>query len=189
MTVIAFPAGGVLAGVAGAGLWLSTDRGRSWTPRSGGVDPAVTGLYEHPARAERIYATTRSGLYRSDDGGCSQLQSLTGLDRSPAISLAVLPGAPDALVLSAARTAAGGRGALFRSIDGGVRWIRLLLGDEDEWAVAPALARVGGSPDTTFVLAGGRIWASHDRGAGWRPLTDVADSAGLPAARALAVAL
>ncbi|MDA1061667.1 MAG: hypothetical protein O2895_01960, partial [Chloroflexi bacterium] len=133
LTAIAFLTDGVLVAVSGAGLWMSTDRGRSWMPRSEGIDPAVSGLYEHPERRDRVYATARSGLFRSDDGGYSWLQSLTGLDRSTAVSLSVLPGAPDALVLSAARSASGERGALFRSIDGGVRWTRLLVGDEDEW--------------------------------------------------------
>ena len=200
LTAIAFPTDGVLAGVSGAGLWLSADRGRSWMPRSEGIDPTVTSLYEHPEHRDRIYATTRSGLYRSSDGGYTWLQSLTGLDRSAAMSLSVLSGAAggpsstgwpraDALVLSAARKASGERGALFRSIDGGMRWTRLLVGDEDEWPVAPTVTRLGGSLDTTFVLAGGRIWASHNRGADWRPLTDGADAARLPPTRVLAVAL
>ena len=189
LTAIAFPTDGVLVGVSGAGLWLSTDGGRSWMPRSEGIDPSVTSLYEHPEHRDRIYATTRSGLYRSGDGGYTWLQSLTGLDRSAAMSLSVLSGAPDALVLSAARKASGERGALFRSIDGGVRWTRLLVGEEDEWPVAPTVTRLGGSLDTTFVLASDRIWASHNRGADWRPLTDGAEAARLPPTRVLAVSL
>lgn len=189
LTAIAFPADGILVGVRGAGVWLSTDDGRSWMPRSEGIDPSITGLYEHPQGSDRVYATTRSGLFRSEDGGYTWLQSLTGLDRSVAVSLSVMPGAPDALVLSAARRGTHESGALFRSIDGGVRWMRILVGDEDEWPVAPAVARLEGSLDTTIAYAGNRIWASHSRGADWRPLTDQSDTAAITAARNLAVAL
>ena len=187
LTAIAFPPDGTLAGVGGAGVWLSMDEGRSWMPRSEGIDPAVAALYEHPDRKDRVYAVTRSGLYRSEDGGYTWLQSLTGLDRSIAHSLSVLPGTVDTLVLSAARRRPSETGALFRSTDGGVRWSRLAIGEEDEWPAAPAVTRLGGSLDTTFVLAGGRVWASHDRGLGWRPLTGPDDAARLPPVRALAV--
>ena len=187
LTAIAFPPDGALAGVSGAGVWLSMDEGRSWMPRSEGIDPAIAALYEHPEQKDRVYAITRSGLYRSEDGGYTWLQSLTGLDRSLAHSLSVLPGTVDTLVLSAARRRASEAGALFRSTDGGVRWSRLAIGEEDEWPAAPAVTRLGGSLDTTFVLAGGRVWASHDRGLGWRPLTGEDDAARLPPARALAV--
>ena len=183
LSAIAFPGSALLVAVGGAGAWLSNDEGRSWMPRSEGIDPNVTGLQEHPERSDRVYATTGGGLFRSEDGGFSWLQSISGLDRSVAHSAAVLPGAPDAMVLSASRRAGGSGGALFRSIDGGVRWIRLILGDEDEWAEAPLVASLPGSRDTVFALVDGVIWASHDRGGDWRPLTD--PPARPPPARAL----
>ncbi len=189
LSAIAFPGSALLVAVGGAGAWLSNDEGRSWMPRSEGIDPSVTGLQEHPERSDRVYATTGGGLFRSEDGGFSWLQSITGLDRSVAHSVAVLPGAPDALVLGAARRAGGSGGALFRSIDGGVRWIRLILGDEDEWPEAPLVASLPGSRDTVFALAAGVVWASHDRGGDWRPLTDASARPTLPRPHCLAVAL
>ena len=189
LSAIAFPGSALLVAVGGAGTWLSNDEGRSWMPRSEGINPDVTGLAEHPERSDRVYANTGGGLFRSEDGGFSWLQSITGLDRSVAHSMAVLPGAPDALVLGASRRAGGAGGALFRSIDGGVRWIRLILGDEDEWPEAPLVASLPGSRDTVFALAAGAIWASHDRGGDWRPLTDPSARPTLPPAHCLAVAL
>ncbi len=188
LTAIAFPPDGILVGVQGAGVWLSMDEGRGWMPRSEGIDPAVTGIYEHPEHKDRVYATTRSGLFRSDDGGYTWLQSITGLDRSIAQTISVMPDSVDTLVLSASRRRSG-QGALFRSIDGGVRWMRIIVGDEDEWPVAPVVTRMAGSLDTTFVLAGARLWASHDRGINWLPLTDDGDTASLPPASSLAVSL
>ena len=189
LTAIAFPPDGILVGVRGAGVWLSMDEGRSWMPRSEGIDPAVTGLYEHPDHKDRVYATTRSGLFRSEDGGYTWLQSITGLDRSIARSVSVLPETVDTLVMSAARRRPSERGAIFRSIDGGMRWMRIIVGDEDEWPQAPVVTRLAGSLDTTFALAGGRLWASHNRGIDWRPLTSDADTANLPPASSLAVSL
>ena len=188
LTSIAFPPDGILVGVHGAGVWLSMDEGRGWMPRSEGIDPAVTGLYEHPEHKDRVYATTRSGLFRSDDGGYTWLQSLTGLDRSIAQSVSVMPESVDTLIMSAARRRSG-QGALFRSIDGGVRWMRIPVGDEDEWPVAPIVTRMAGSLDTTFVLAGERLWASHNRGISWLPLTGDGDTDSLPPASSLAVSL
>ena len=198
LSAVAFPRGALLAAVDGAGVWLSGDGGRSWLPRSEGVDARVAALREHPEHGDRVYAVTAGGLFRSEDGGFSWLQSLSGLDRSAAHSAAVLPGAPDALVLAAARrvpaaageAARGGRGgALFRSLDGGLRWTRLALGADDEWPDPPLVAALPGSRDTVFAAAGRRVWASHDRGGEWRPLTDPADAAALPPVRALAAAL
>ena len=188
LTAIAFPPDGILVGVRGAGVWLSMDEGRGWMPRSEGIDPAVTGLFEHPEQKDRVYATTRSGLFRSEDGGYTWLQSLTGLDRSIARGVSVLPGTHDTLVMSAAKRRSG-QGALFRSIDGGVRWMRIIVGDEDEWEAAPVVTRLAGSLDTTFVLAGERLWASHDRGVNWLPLTADGDTDGLPPASSLTVSL
>jgi hypothetical protein len=189
LQAIAFPSGSLLVAVDGAGIWLSNDEGRSWMPRSEGIDPAITSLWEHPERSDRIYATTASGLFRSEDGGFSWLRSITGLDRAVAHSVAILPGAPDALILSTARRTNGESGALFRSIDGGVRWVRLLLGNADEWPHAPLVAALPASRDTVFAVADRRVWASHDRGGDWRALTDLADSNALTSVQSLAIAL
>jgi hypothetical protein len=191
IAAIAFPGDGVLVAVAGAGAWLSADGGRSWMPRSDGLELDVSGIWEHPERPERLYAATDAGLFRSDDAGFTWLQSLGGLDRSVAAAVAVLPGAPDAIVLSAAKRRADGNGApgaaldgaLFRSANGGVTWMRLALGGRYEWPSAPLVARLSDSPDTAFAIAGGRAWGSHDRGQHWLPVAE-----GLPEPLAMSVA-
>src|SRR5262249_32074868 len=139
VTGIAFSAGTVVA-AAGIGTFLTLDGGRSWALHSEGLDRKVHGLWEHPERNDRLYATSPSGFYRSEDSGYSWVQSLHGLDRSFARDVAVLPGAPDTLLLSASRRADGHESALFRSVDGGIGWTRVLLGDEDEWAQPPLVS-------------------------------------------------
>jgi hypothetical protein len=131
-----------------------------------------------------MFATADSGVYRSDDAGFSWLQSLGGLDRSWGNSLAVVPGAPDRLVLSVARHAEAREGALFRSANGGVTWSRVMLGGESEWPLAPVVTRMWDSEDTLFAAAGEQVWGSHDGGAAW-----IALAAGLPVSHAIAAAL
>lgn len=180
---IAFSAGTVIA-VTGIGTFQTLDGGRSWALHADGLDRHVHGLWEHPERSDRLYATSRSGFYRSEDGGYTWVQSLHGLDRSWGCDVAVLPGAPDTLLLSAARRPGAEDGALFRSVDGGISWSRRMLEDEDEWPQAPLVCSLTSPIDAFFVLAGGRIWGSHDRGEQWLPIAE-----GLPRARSFAAAV
>ena len=121
---------------------------------------------------DRVFASTDSGVYRSEDEGFSWVQSLGGLDRSWGGDLAIMPGSPDALLLAAARHAPGEEGALFRSANGGVTWARLMLGDEDEWDRIPVVTRLWDSEDTAFAAAGTGLWGSHDSGRNWMPLAE-----------------
>jgi photosystem II stability/assembly factor-like uncharacterized protein len=172
---VVFPDEGVVAGIAGAGAWGSRDGGQVWMRRSDGLDPMVRRMWDHPERGDRLYAVADSGYYRTDDGGFSWVQSLRGLDRSYAVDMAVIPGTPDHIILSAARKASGEEGALFRSINAGLSWERMALGTRDEFARAPLVTRVWDSEDTLFALAEGVAWGSHDGGASWIEL-----ASGLP---------
>lgn len=172
---VVFPDEGVVTGIAGAGAWGSRDVGQTWMRRADGLDPIVRRMWDHPERGDRLYATTDSGFYRTDDGGFSWVQSLRGLDRSHAIDMAVIPGTPDHIILSVARKAGGEEGALFRSINAGLSWERMALGKRDEFARAPLVTRVWDSEDTLFALAEGVAWGSHDGGASWIEL-----ASGLP---------
>ena len=138
----------------------------------------------HPERPDRVFASTASGFFRSDDAGRTWVQSISGLDRGRASSLVVMPGSSDALVLACARREPDLDGALFRSANGGVSWTRLMLENEDEWERAPLVARLWESEDTLFAVAGEKIWGSHDGGRSWVELAD-----GISAANAMAPAL
>ena len=188
VTGLCFAGDGWLAGVDGGSAWLSHDGGWSWLRSADGLPAEVRGVWEHPEQPELAYASTAAGFFRSEDGGASWVQSLGGLDRSLAGAATVLPGAPDVLLLAAARLPRDGRpgspAAVFRSADGGIGWRRVALGNRDEWPAPPALCRLAGSADTAFAAAGGRLWASHDRGRRWLPLAE-----GMPEALALAAVL
>jgi photosystem II stability/assembly factor-like uncharacterized protein len=180
---IAFTSGTVV-GVTGIGTFLTLDEGRSWALHSEGLDRRVHGHREHPERPERLYAAAPSGFYRSEDAGYSWVQSLHGLDRSWACDVAVLPGTPDTLVLSAARRGDGKGSALSHSVDGGVSWSRVILDGEDEWDTPPLISALASPIDALFVVAGGRAWGSHDRGEHWLPIAEH-----LPVARSFVAAV
>jgi hypothetical protein len=183
------PEGILYAAVAGGAVWCAPDPGTTlqferFEKRSDGLGSDLRGLWVHPERSDRVFASTASGFFRSDDAGRTWVQSISGLDRSRASSLVVMPGSPDALVLACARRAPDLDGALFRSANGGVSWTRLMLENEDEWEHAPLVARLWDSEDTLFAVAGDKIWGSHDGGRSWVALAE-----GIPAANAMAPAL
>ncbi|MBM4415741.1 MAG: hypothetical protein FJ035_05750 [Chloroflexi bacterium] len=176
----------LLVAVAGLGTFLTLDDSRSWAAIGDGLDPEITALCEHPERPHRRYAACASGVYRSEDGGYTWVQSLHGLDRSVAWQVVVQAGVPDVLLLAASRRADGSGGALFRSPDGGTSFERVRLGDRDEWDHPPAVASLAGDElAALFAVAGGGAWGSHDGGARWLPLADDAPRA----ARALVASI
>ncbi|MBN8481106.1 MAG: hypothetical protein J0L88_05885 [Xanthomonadales bacterium] len=60
----------LLAATEANGIARSDDGGASWTSSSVGLtSPGVIGLVRSPFDAERVYAGTEAGLFRSDDGG------------------------------------------------------------------------------------------------------------------------
>ena len=183
------PEGILYVAVAGGAVWCAPDPGASlqferFEKRSDGLSSDLRGLWVHPERPERVFASSASGFFRSDDSGRTWVQSISGLDRSRASSLVVMPGAPDTLVLACARREPDLDGALFRSANGGVSWTRLMLENEDEWERAPLVARLWDSDDTLFAVAGDKVWGSHDGGRSWVALAE-----GIPPANAMTPAL
>ncbi len=183
------PEGILYAAVAGGAVWCAPDPGTTlqferFEKRSDGLGSDLRGLWVHPERPDRVFASTASGFFRSDDAGRTWVQSISGLDRGRASSLVVMPGSSDALVLACARREPDLDGALFRSANGGVSWTRLMLENADEWERAPLVARLWESEDTLFAVAGEKIWGSHDGGRSWVELAD-----GISAANAMAPAL
>lgn len=207
ITGLVFSGSGLLIGLWPVGTWLSRDSGRLWMRgeqlqlsarseplQAEELDPHINGLWEHPEQQDRLYATVRSGIFRSDDGGYTWERSRAGLDRTVGGGLAVLPGVTDTLLLAAARTDPDradpqetlplDNAALFRSTNGGARWTRLSIGDQDAWQRWPRVSAVAGGTGMLFVKAGAGAWASHDRGEHWLPI-----ATGLPEAHAMIAAL
>ena len=101
--------------LAAAGVWISTDGGANFSPRSKGPG-VVAGLATHPDLAGVIYAATSAGLLRSVDAGLSWHDAGPGL---PAASLnAVAIAAHDPQIIYVAVRGDG----LWQSKDGAKSW-------------------------------------------------------------------
>lgn len=114
VTALAFDQGKLLA--AAAGLWVSTDGGASFVPRSQGHGSAITALATHPNLAGVIFATTSMGLVRSDDAGISWRPVGRGLPATPLDAVAIA--AHDSQTLYVAVRGDG----LWQSKDGAKTW-------------------------------------------------------------------
>ncbi|KAB1198246.1 MULTISPECIES: hypothetical protein [Haloferax] len=182
--------GVVLAGTEDSGVFLSSDRGTTWT-QTRLTDETVMAVAVAPSDPQRLYAGVRpSGVFRSDDGGATwseseSFQHIRGrrMWRSPASppftayvqALAVSPSDSDLLVAGIEF------GAVVRSTDGGETWsnhrpkaIRdchsLVWHPTDSDSVYEGGAGIGKRPGARST-DGGETWRKPngglDRGYGW----------------------
>jgi photosystem II stability/assembly factor-like uncharacterized protein len=189
-----------LAGVVNGGVWKTDDDGRTWNPifdsqstQSIGAiavatsDPKII----YVASGEGLHRPDLSvgnGVYRSNDGGQTWLH--VGLDDSQQIpSIAIDPRDANrvyAAVLGHPYGPSAQRG-LYRSLDGGVTWSKVLDQGENTGASFVRIdpfeartlyagfwnARSGPWEDKTmFNGPHGGLFKSTDGGDHWRPLTE-----------------
>ena len=164
-----------------AGVFASSDGGRTWQPRSAGLPPRVvhpfpqppehafiTSLGVDPRAPRRVAATTAAGVYLSEDGGESwQALPIGEPVRSNAYftSVAPSPHDPDALLLG---TSFHG---VYETTDRGASWrhltsaIRFLTQDTLYYEEVAALSYDPGVPEALAVLAGfdAGIYYNRDR--------------------------
>ncbi len=217
----------IVVGIEEGGVARSRDRGESWEDISGppsptaypefndpsGQKPYQMGQHEpgrvyrdvhwvlrHPAKLERMYATTGIGSYRTDDGGKSWSQMEYGMGRAYAIPIAIHPGAPDRIFLGAAENGptswkghrtvrsgpyntirfsrytieetGGARSAILRSDDAGESWRPLKRGlPEAHPHMTCGFAIHPQDRDTLCVAyTDGSVYVSHDAGESWQQL-------------------
>ena len=115
----------ILVGTVGQGVMRSSDSGETW--RRVGLrqglhsDALVRALVNDPRRPEIAYAGSDKGLYRSDDAGETWRQIDSPLSRYTVWALAIDPQEPDVMFAGTGTPTTPG---LFRSTDGGVRWVQ-----------------------------------------------------------------
>ncbi len=186
-------------GVVNGGVWKTTDYGRTWDPI---FDDQPTGsigaIAIAPSNARVIYVgsgeglqrpdlSTGDGIYKSTDGGATWTH--LGLrDGQQIPQIAVDPRNENRLfvaVLGHPYGANSERG-LFRSLDGGLTFTRVLYKDDDTGAadvvIDPANpdivyavlweARQAPWENGEFVGPGSGVYKSTDGGTTWRPLTN-----------------
>lgn len=145
---------------AGA-LVSTTDGGRSWRDRVPDGPYDTHELAVHPNRPDTLRVSAGDGYYESHDGGESWSRPREGLDVGYLRSVAIDPGDPAVVVVSAASgprsTYVAGRadGRLYRRSGNG-SWRRVTEGWPDPpRTIAPLL--VAGRGD-------GALWAADERG-------------------------
>ncbi len=160
---------------AGA-LVETSDAGATWSDRVPGSRRDVHTLGTHPDAPERVYAAAGDGYAESDDRGATWDHPQAGLDHRYVWGLAVDPGDPDTVIVSAAAGAGAahrrGEAYLYRRRRG-AEWDRIGGGPdarrrEDENAETEAAAFPDGDGTYRAVLAAGaepgEVWAANDRG-------------------------
>jgi photosystem II stability/assembly factor-like uncharacterized protein len=188
-----------LIGAVNGGVWKTTDAGRTWNPLfDSAATQSIGAIAVAPSDPTVIYVASGEGLvrpdlsvgdgiYRSSDSG--QHWSHLALDDAQQIpDLAVDPRDPNRLyaaVLGHPFGANAQRG-IFRSLDGGKTWIRVLHTDDDTGGSCIKLdphdpnvlyaalwsVRVGPWEDkNVFNGATGGLYKSSDGGDHWRRLT------------------
>jgi photosystem II stability/assembly factor-like uncharacterized protein len=151
-------------------LWLAIEAGALVTTSDGGEiwrDRAPGGPYDthqlaiHPARPETLRVAAGDGYFESHDGGATWRTPGEGLEVCYLLSVAIDPGDPETVVVSAASrphaayTTGLSDGRLFRR-QGSAPWHRIHHGWPDPpHTIAPLLA-VGATH--------GELWAADERG-------------------------
>jgi uncharacterized protein (TIGR03437 family) len=102
----------VYVGTQNEGFFKSTDYGDTWASVGTGLSGAITYLTVDPTEGGRLFASTATAFYLSEDGGVTW----TNVLNSPAWTVAIDPGDPSR-VYATARTL-----GVFRSSDGGHTW-------------------------------------------------------------------
>jgi hypothetical protein len=145
------------AAVEAGALVRSSDGGESWRDRVPGGPRDTHSMTTHPDRPRTVWAAAGDGFAVTRDCGDSWTFEEAGLDRTYCWSVAVDPGTPDRLLLSAAPGAYAAHrrpadAAVFRRDSEG-SWAPVDLPTDDD-ATRAVLAAAGP----------GRCWAADDDG-------------------------
>jgi len=147
-------------GIEAGALVRTDDGGATWRDRPEGARRDNHTLTTHPAAPERVWTAAGDGYAESRDGGDTWTYPQSGLDHRYCWSIALDPGDPETVVVSAA---SGARDAhsppaesyLYRKA-GDEPWERVSAGIPTGERVLRAVLQRG--------TAAGELWALNDRG-------------------------
>ena len=164
-------------GVEAGGLLRSRDGGRAFEPASNGLHPDIHSLSVDPRNPDIVYAATGHGLYKTIDGGDTWARSDQGIDQLYLAAAFVLPGEGDIVLATGAPDSprrynrpGGARAAMFRSEDGGKRWVRVTGGlpESFEHEITAFAADPGSGVRVIAGTLGGEVWESMNAGKSWQ---------------------
>jgi hypothetical protein len=145
-----------------AGALVSTiDGGRTWRDRVPGGPWDTHELAIHPKAPETLRVSAGDGYFESEDGGTTWRSPSAGLDVGYLRSVAIDPGQPDSVVVSAssgphsAYVAGRSDGRVYRRAGRG-EWERV----RDGWPEKPSTI----APLLCAGAASGELWAADERG-------------------------
>ena len=153
--------GRLFVAIEAGALVTTPDGGATWRDRPEVAPYDTHELAIHPGRPGTLRVSAGDGYWESADGGASWDSPEDGLDVTYLRSVAVDPGDPDVVVVSAAShphsAYMSGRsdGRLYQR-EGGGRWRRVTAGWPDPPATIAPLLAAGNEP--------GELWAADERG-------------------------
>jgi len=107
---------------AGTGLFLTTDAGNSWTSCTMKpiTPPSCLKIRYNPNNVNQVFAATESGFFRSDDGGITFNQKLSGSGTGVASDLLIDPNVTGQIWTSIIND------GLYKSTDDGNSWAKFV---------------------------------------------------------------
>jgi len=177
--------------ISAAGIWLTEDRGRTWSHGNAGIVPdyvpeegraAAINLCVHhiersPADPERLFMQFHGGVYRSDDAGRSWTDIARGLPSNFGFPVSLDPADPDSAyvipVATSDRLTPEGRVCVWETRDAGATWIERTDGLPQRNAYVSILRQAfarsgeGRTLELYFGTSTGDIFGSRNAGTSW----------------------
>jgi len=156
---------------ADGGLWVSHDRGRSWSEAAGLRGQSIRAFVQAPSNPRVLLAGTLEGVFRSSDGGATWMQISERGSREihEVESLAVDPANPEIVY-------AGTWHLPWKTEDGGTSWHNIkegLIDDSDVFSIILDPER----PSTVFLSACSGIYKSENAAGRFRKIEGIPSTA------------
>jgi photosystem II stability/assembly factor-like uncharacterized protein len=155
----------------GGGLWVSRDRGRSWSAVEGLRGQSIRAFAPAPSNPAMLYAGTLEGVFRSTDSGATwtQISPPGSKEIHEVESLAIDPADPDVVY-------AGTWHLPWKTTDGGKSWENIKKGVIDDSDVFSIIIDPANTK-TVFASACSGIYKSVDAAKLFKKIEGIPDTA------------
>jgi hypothetical protein len=166
----------LFAGIELGGIMRSLDAGLTWEDRKPGSQHDVHTIRTHPLAPGRVYEAAGGGYAQSFDGGSTWQGNDAGLSHWYLWGLAVDPGNPETILVSAApgprqaHTPEAAEAVIYRKVKG-KPWQQVHTGlPEPKGTMAYRLTTNDAEPGIFYTAANRGLYRSEDAGLSWQPL-------------------